>query len=68
MESESKSCLPNLLLLLVLVGLALVVYWLFGDYLTGVQVSGGGSPLQGFIDSLKGFGNGLADMFKGFSR
>ena len=68
MESESKSCLPNLLLLLVLVGLVLVLYWLFGDYLTGVQVSGGGSPLQGFIDSLKGFGNGLADMFKGFSR
>lgn len=66
MENENGSCLSNALLVIIVLGLAFGVYFFFGDQLTALRGSQGGSPLQGMIDSLSGFGKSLGDMFSGF--
>ena len=67
MEYENRSCLSNALLVIFLLGLAFGVYFFFGDQLFSFRGGQGGSPIQGILDGLSGFGKSLGDMFSGFS-
>jgi len=70
-QNRNKIIINLILILLVLVLIYVIYYISGGDPLGLINPganSGGGNPISRLVDSLRGFGRGLQDLFSGMVR